>query len=50
MIVSSRRRLLAYMRAGDSEGAALEMERHLRGLLYMWHLALPGVTRPRARR
>jgi GntR family transcriptional regulator, transcriptional repressor for pyruvate dehydrogenase complex len=42
MIVSSRRRLLAHMRAGDSEGAALEMERHLRGLLYMWHLALPG--------
>jgi len=42
MIVSSRRRLLAYMRAGDSEGAALEMERPLRGLLYMWRLALPG--------
>ena len=41
MIVSWRR-LLAYMRAGDSEGAALEMERHLRGLLYMWRLALPG--------
>ena len=42
MIVSSRRRLLAHMRAGDGEGAALEMERHLRGLLYMWRLALPG--------
>jgi DNA-binding GntR family transcriptional regulator len=42
MIVSSRRRLLAYMRAGDGEGAALEMERHLRGLLYMWRLALPS--------
>ena len=42
MIVSSRRRLLAYMRAGDGEAAALEMERHLRGLLYMWRLALPG--------
>ena len=42
MIVSSWRRLLAYMRPGDGEGAALEMERHLRGLLYMWHLALPG--------
>jgi hypothetical protein len=42
MIVSSRRRLLAYMRAGDSGGAVLEMERHLRGLLYMWRLALPG--------
>ena len=42
MIVSSRRRMLAYMRAGDGEGAALEMERHLRGLLYMWRLGLPG--------
>ena len=42
MIVSSRRRLLAHLRAGDGEGAALEMERHLRGLLYMWRLALPG--------
>jgi DNA-binding GntR family transcriptional regulator len=40
MIVSSRRRLLAYVRAGDGEGAALEMEKHLRGLLYMWRLAL----------
>ena len=38
MVVSSRRRLLAYLRAGDGEGAALEMERHLRGLLYMWRL------------
>ena len=42
MIVSSRRRLLAHMRAGDGEGAALEMERRLGGLLYMWRLALPG--------
>jgi DNA-binding GntR family transcriptional regulator len=42
MIVSSRRRLLAYLRAGDGDGAALEMERHLRGLLFMWRLALPG--------
>jgi GntR family transcriptional repressor for pyruvate dehydrogenase complex len=39
MIVSSRRRLLAYLRAGDEDGAALEMERHLRGLHYMWRLA-----------
>jgi DNA-binding GntR family transcriptional regulator len=38
MIVSSRRRLLAYLRAGDGEGAALEMEQHLRGLHYMWRL------------
>ena len=42
MIVSSRWRLLAHMRAGDGEGAALEMEGHLRTLLYMWRLALPG--------
>src|SRR5258708_19209270 len=42
MIVSSRRRLLAHLRAGDGEGAALEMERHPRGLLSIWRLALPG--------
>ena len=41
MIVSSRR-LLAQVRAGATEGAALEMERHLRSPLYMWRLALPG--------
>ena len=42
MIISSRRRLLAHLRAGDGEGAALEMERHLRVLLYMRRRALPG--------
>ena len=42
MIVSSRRRLLAHMRVGDGDGAALEIERHLRGLLYTWRLTLPG--------
>jgi DNA-binding GntR family transcriptional regulator len=42
MIISSRRRLLAYLRARDGEGAALEMEGHLRGLLYMRRLALPS--------
>ena len=42
MIVSSRRRLLASLRAGDSEEAALEMERHLRGLVFLWRLGLPG--------
>jgi GntR family transcriptional regulator, transcriptional repressor for pyruvate dehydrogenase complex len=42
MIVSSRRRLLAHLCAGDGEGAALEMERHLRVLLFMWRMALPG--------
>lgn len=39
MIISSRRRLLARMRAGDADGAALEIEEHLRGLHYMWRLA-----------
>ena len=42
MTVSSRRRLLTQMRAGDGDAAALEMERHLRGLLYMRRLAWPG--------
>jgi DNA-binding GntR family transcriptional regulator len=39
MIISSRRRLLAHLQAGDGEGAALEMERHLRVLHFMWRLA-----------
>jgi hypothetical protein len=42
MIVSSRRRLLVHLRAGDGEGAALEMERHLRVLVYMWRVTRPG--------
>jgi DNA-binding FadR family transcriptional regulator len=50
MIISSRRRLLAHLRAGDGEAAALEMERHLRILLYMRRLALPAGRRLRARR
>jgi hypothetical protein len=39
MIASSRRRLLAHMAAGRADEAALEMEKHLRGLHYMWRLA-----------
>ena len=39
MIVSSHRRLLEQLRAGDGDGAALEMERHLRGLHFMRRLA-----------
>lgn len=42
MIVSSRRRLLVHLCAGDGEGAALEMAKHLRVLLYMWRLAVPS--------
>jgi hypothetical protein len=40
MIASSRRRLLAHMAAGRADEAALEMEKHLRGLHYMGRLAL----------
>jgi DNA-binding FadR family transcriptional regulator len=38
MIASSRQRLLACLRAGDADGAALEMEAHVRGLHFMWRL------------
>lgn len=38
MIISSRRRLLGHLRAGDADEAALEMENHLRALHYMWRL------------
>jgi len=39
MIVGSRSRFLACLRDGDAEAAALEVERHLRVLQYMWDLA-----------
>jgi DNA-binding FadR family transcriptional regulator len=39
MTRSSRRRLLALIRAGDADGAEAEMERHLRGLRFMARLA-----------
>ncbi len=48
MIISSRRRLLSHLHAGDSEKAELEMEKHLRALLYMRRLALPSSTGLRA--
>ena len=35
IIAASRRRLLALLRAGDGDGAACELERHLGGLLWM---------------
>ena len=41
MITSSRRRLLAHLGAGRADEAALEMEKHLRGLHYMWRLTGP---------
>jgi DNA-binding FadR family transcriptional regulator len=42
MITGSRRRLLARLRAGDADGAALEVEEHLRVLHYMGRLAASG--------
>lgn len=33
---------MACLRAGDAEGAAKEMEEHLRGLHFMWRLVRPG--------
>jgi len=39
IILSSRRRLLRQLRAWDADGAAREMEHHLRGLHYMGRLA-----------
>jgi DNA-binding FadR family transcriptional regulator len=44
MIKSSRRRLLALIRAGDADGVAAEMEHHLRGLRFMARLA--GMAEP----
>ena len=42
MITSSRQRLLARLRAGDADGAALEVEAHLRILHFMGRLAASG--------
>jgi len=39
MIASSRRRLLTYLSAGDADGAASEMESHLRVLNFTRRLA-----------
>ena len=39
IILSSRRRLLDLIRVGDADGAAAEMEQHLRRLHFMWRLA-----------
>ncbi len=39
IILSSRRRLLDLIRAGDADGAAVEMEQHLRRLRFMWQLS-----------
>ena len=39
IVVNSRRRMLAHLRAGDAEEAAYEMEKHLRVLRFMRRLA-----------
>ena len=39
IILSSRRRLLRQLKACDADGAAREMEHHLKGLRYMGRLA-----------
>ena len=39
IILSSRRRLLRQLRSCDADGAASEMEHHLKGLHYMGRLA-----------
>ena len=46
LILSSRRRLLRQLRAWDADGAAREMEHHLKGLHYMGRLAC-GASTPR---
>jgi DNA-binding FadR family transcriptional regulator len=39
IVLSSRRRLLEAIRAGDADGAAAEMEQNLRRLRFMWRLS-----------
>jgi DNA-binding GntR family transcriptional regulator len=39
MAANSRKRMLAHLRAGDAEAAALEMEKHLSVLSFMCRLA-----------
>jgi DNA-binding GntR family transcriptional regulator len=44
IILSSRRRLLRHLRTRDADGAAREMEHHLRGLHYMGRLARGAIS------
>jgi DNA-binding FadR family transcriptional regulator len=46
MVITSRRQLLRFLRAGDAEQAAAEMEKHLRVLQFMWRLAGAYRTTP----
>ncbi len=43
IVASSRHRLLALITAGDADGAAREMEQHLKGLRWMRRLARGSV-------
>ena len=45
MVISSRQRLLAYLRAGDTDSAAMEMEDHLRVLRYMGRVVRRSAAR-----
>jgi DNA-binding GntR family transcriptional regulator len=47
IILGSRRRLLAHLRAGDAEAAAQEIEKHLRVLSMMERLARGRNSAPR---
>jgi GntR family transcriptional repressor for pyruvate dehydrogenase complex len=42
MIIGSRRRLLAHLRARNADAAEREMETHLGALHFMWRLACPA--------
>lgn len=48
MIAGSRNRFLEYLQAGDTDAAALEMEKHLCVLQYMWQLSDWGAHRASA--
>lgn len=48
MTANSCRRVLAHLRAGDAEGAALELEKQLGVLHVMWRLATCGTQRASA--
>lgn len=45
MTAGSRDRFLTYLRFEEWEHAALEMERHLRALRFLWRLANPAALR-----
>ena len=48
IVINSRRRMLAALRAGDVDEAALAMEKHLRTLHFMGRLAVPSGQRASA--